>query len=879
MLAGCGQSSQLESETRAVTTPTDPLQFEAATDWHVTQGHAQSLTITTTRTQGDGALAVVAPQGYTRIESNKLSSTEPQLATIDVGSKVSLDFLIPTVQANPFWFGAVQMYITAPSRNVYNAYLGQIELTGMRTGIFTTLHFSIPDFAANALKGATYSDLTFGIVINVPTNTTGTYILDNLRLKGAKLPPAPTGIAQIQPGASILLEASKTYTPPANNVASQTFTAGVIQIPQSFHVFQGSAGTGSATFEFALGTATPVLCTYPASNTTTYTFASCANGSRAGDLVPASFVRLTVVNGDPAAGKTKIKAQIALNPVGDELPTGLPPIPTFFGTSAADVKNALDAFVQAQRNWQIDSAEMVHTPTPAIPIGFPVTQNGAVIATPPADNDPPFSISSRITGTDLADAGWHVNGSIAAPVDAAGNRDTHFDVDIGVDVWLLGLNANDVLAVTGQIDTHTPATDGKTIQPTTESGNFCFQYFGVGQSCAGPFNGSTGLNVPLFHINPTIPFFSIDYWVFHVASSATLNINADLTGGFTPNGGFAIAVDPSLNLSAHLEGGLSLGPFAGGGLFADVTLIGMDIPIKASVDTSINTDPRVCNITATESFTASANISTGGGRVGYYLEGGLCCGCFIDVCWRDQGDIFDWNGFSTSFNILPNGPLGSQTFPLPTVVCTPTGTADGGITYPTANEGFNAGDQSFIEAGFSRTFISGGGPINLPTFFDCSEYTFTSSDPSDVISTLPGAPTGSNGPCIVKITYGNAGTRTLTATANDPSLGAGFSTQTVTVTGDPTTAPVVTINTPAPFAQAPNCGSLSGTGSATDPNSLTVTFEWFLGFQPPVSLSDQGPGPSVTLSSGEADLLRLVGTNSAGQSAIDEFPVDFLCIQ
>jgi hypothetical protein len=356
-----------------------------------------------------------------------------------------------------------------------------------------------------------------------------------------------------------------------------------------------------------------------------------------------------------------------------------------------------------------------------------------------------------------------------------------------------------------------------------------------------------------------------------------LNINADLTGGFTPTGGFSIAVDPSLSLSAHLEGGVSIGPFGGGGLFADVTLIGMDVPVSASVNTSVNVDPRVCSVTATETFSAKANISSGGGSVGYYLEGGLCCGCFIDVCWRDEGDIFSWSGFSTSFDVLPNGSLGTQTIPLPTAVCTPTGGPDGGMTYPISGEGFNAGDVSFIQAAFSRTFPTGG-PFNLPTYFDCSDFTWTSSDPSDVISALPNSPT-SNGPCYMQIKYGAAGSRTITATATDSALGTGLATAAVTVTGDPTTAPSVTATSPPPFAVAPNCGPLHGEASATDPNGLTVTFEWFVGAEPPLTLFDEGSGPSFDLGENGGNLVRLVGTNSAGQAAIDEIPVLFQCIK
>ncbi len=84
-----------------MTAATDPMTFEAASDWHVTQGTAQSLTITSTRTQGAGALAVKAPQGYTRIESAPLTSSNPNLAAIDLGAVMSLDFVLPAQQANP----------------------------------------------------------------------------------------------------------------------------------------------------------------------------------------------------------------------------------------------------------------------------------------------------------------------------------------------------------------------------------------------------------------------------------------------------------------------------------------------------------------------------------------------------------------------------------------------------------------------------------------------------------------------------------------------------------------------------------------------------------------------------------------------------------
>ena len=456
-LAGCHSAGEaFETQTGALTSA-EVLGFESVSGWTRTQGTVQSIALTTTRTKGAQALALTKPSGNVRIESAKLASTTPDLQKIERGAYAALDFMIPTEQVGPYWTGAVQMHVSVPSRNLYNAYLGQVELTGARTAVYSTLRFKFPDATADIIKGATYSDLTFGIVLNVPTNSPGVYRLDNLRIKGKK-PPAPTDETQITPGQSILLVASKAYAPASSTPAQQTFTQGVIQIPASFHVVTGAVGTGSATFEYALGTAANVVCQYTADAATgrDYKFASCVGGAKSGDLVPATFVRLTIVNGASAAGPTKIRAQIALNPIEDDILGGLPPIPTYFGTTAAEVAASLNAFVQAQRNWPVSGFVQLHLPTPAIPVQDSVIINGSAL--PPvrsSNTDPPFGVSGRLTGSDLADAGWHANGSIDAPIDDQGARNTSFDLDIGADVWLLG-GSTTILGLTGHAESHTP---------------------------------------------------------------------------------------------------------------------------------------------------------------------------------------------------------------------------------------------------------------------------------------------------------------------------------------------------------------------------------------------------------------------------------------
>jgi hypothetical protein len=883
--AACGPAADRTGrDEAAVTAASDPLQFEATSDWHVTQGQVQSLTLTAAHTQGTSALAVTAPQGYTRLESAAMSSNNPQLVKMDVGASLNLDLQLPTQQANPFWFGAVQAYISAPSRNVYNAYLGQVELTGMRTGVYTTLHFRVPDAAASALRGATYGDLSVGVVLNVPSNTTGVYRVDNLRIKGP-LPPPPTSADQIGEGQSIALEAFKAYAPPSSQVASQSFSPGVIQIPQSFHLVSGRTGSGTATFEFKLGAAAPTACTYTAAaSLTDYVFGSCAGGARSGDLVPADLVRLTVVGGDSSAGTTKVKAQIALNPAGDELVTGLPAIPTFFGTTGAEVQAALDAFVQQQRSWQITDNEIVRLPTPAIPIGAPVIRNDAVIASPPGDNDPPFSIHSRLTGSDLADAGWHVNGSVAAPVDAAGARNTHFDIDLGIDIWLLTANVNNVIGLTGSADTHTPPFDGTSVQPTTSTAQFCYEFLGIAQVCKGPFAATTGIHENIVDIDQSITLLSVNYWVFHVGASGNLVLKADLSGGFTPNG-LAFTFQPHASLGARLEGGLAVGGFLGGGVFADVTLVAIDAPITAQVNAVLHASPLQCNVHVSESLNASVTVSTGGGSIGYYIEGGLTCGFFAGLCWRDEGSLFPWPGASATFDILPDGPLANQDIPLPPALCSPTGLADGGITYPVVSETFNPGDVSFLAGEFHRFVIdtTGDGEDDgdfhpkRTVQFDCHTLAWSSSDPGDVITTSDVGPRAPDS-CFTTIKYGAAGARTVTLTASDSLLGNGRDSRTATVlVGDPATAPVVTMTRPLPFEDPGNCRTLSASGSAVDPGGSETTLAWLEVILPNVAGAPAGTGPTADFGGGE--IVRLVATNAAGQKAAVERPVHVICVK
>ncbi len=161
------------------------LGFENAGHWAHSSG---GKSLSTQRTQGGFALALASPINYTTIVSGDLTSNGPELSGIEVGTSFLIDLLLPVVQPNQWWFGAMQMFVSAPSRGVYNQYLGQVELTGAPLGVFKTWQFTFPDFVVQKLKEGPYNDLRLTVVLNVPYAGTGTYLLDNLRLKGPVLP-------------------------------------------------------------------------------------------------------------------------------------------------------------------------------------------------------------------------------------------------------------------------------------------------------------------------------------------------------------------------------------------------------------------------------------------------------------------------------------------------------------------------------------------------------------------------------------------------------------------------------------------------------------------------------------------------------------------
>jgi hypothetical protein len=151
-----------------------PLQklfgFELPNLWTST---ASLTTVSSPVTQGCAALAFNG-SGYQTINGTPFPTS-----VMSVNDALSMDLFVPGNQPQPSWLGALQLYLTCPSGNVFNNYIGQLELTGLPQNQYSTLRFPLPSSTISTLTSQ-LNDCSFTLAINV--NATGqSWFLDNLR--------------------------------------------------------------------------------------------------------------------------------------------------------------------------------------------------------------------------------------------------------------------------------------------------------------------------------------------------------------------------------------------------------------------------------------------------------------------------------------------------------------------------------------------------------------------------------------------------------------------------------------------------------------------------------------------------------------------------
>jgi len=95
--------------------------------------------------------------------------------------ELQLDVWIPEDQINPYWYGDVQMSVNIPAAGLYNAWIGQVLLTGLQAG-WNTLSFELNQDIYNAIA-RDYPNATITIILNTNQNPDD-FRIDNLRFGG-----------------------------------------------------------------------------------------------------------------------------------------------------------------------------------------------------------------------------------------------------------------------------------------------------------------------------------------------------------------------------------------------------------------------------------------------------------------------------------------------------------------------------------------------------------------------------------------------------------------------------------------------------------------------------------------------------------------------
>jgi hypothetical protein len=759
-----GRSAHCDCDDRGRHHGVDPdqiLGFETLAGWSV-DGRGASLT--TQRTQGDFALALANPKHETDLVSAPVALTAAALAGIaDQNSSFAIDVRVPIQLADSDNAGSIQLFVSVPSHGIHRVNLGKFRFQGTRLGLYQTVKFPISDAVRQALSGSSCGALVFHLKLHAP-RASGTYLFDHLRVHAPSTPPAGAG-------QSVDLVAQLSYAPPASTPGEASFPVGVVQVPQSFHVKLGSAGSGSASLDLGYGSTPFTTCTF-AGHGDSYVLSSCTGGYQAGDLVGADHARLTIVSGDPSAGTTKVRAQLAVNPLGDIVGPGLlPPMPTWWGDTPSvssqivtDYFNTVNTASRTEERW-------IKTPTPEfarLRSDLSVHDN---LTGPPPPNDPDFDQEQHL-GSGNWDAYWRLNGSLSSDFVSNHNK-THFDAALGAHVVLWG---NDVEVARAALvtdadngDVTTPGLDGQSF-----SGSLHAYLFGAEIPGGGSFDpsGTISFNIQSSN-NYDLP--PIDIWIFSITIGANASAGVQAAGVVSP-AGLNLNITPSASAGAHLEGDVSIG-IASGGVSATIDLIKVATPMTASANWLIDTSPTGCAATFTYGLDGRLTLSTLGGEVDLEATFGFC-----PFCDHESWTLFKWNGLDlgtqTIFHFQDSQSIGLDhsicILPLSVTQTPPT-------PQPVLAQ------VEVMLHGSAHRPPSAGQPPDL-IGIDCQYFSWTSDNPADPMPLATGT-------CDPTVKFTTAGVRTVRLTVTDQYGETGYADQVINV-GPAPAGPIPSITAP-----------------------------------------------------------------------------------
>lgn len=662
--------------------------FENLGTWQVTGTAQQGFTVTSTtdRTQGTAAYSVANPPAMVKLVSEPVASSAPALAGIgNTGALLQVDIQIPAESS-----GSITAQVSSPSRGLTNVSLGQVDLSRYRAGIYNTISFSIPDEVSSALGGgATFSDLTFEFDLS-SSETTGTYLFDNLRVHSVTLVQTPTGTPP-PPGYG----GSVNFDVFGNAPVTQTSSLGPTQIPSGFHLKLGSAGSTTVQLLLGLDGTAALTCTYAPDATDStghsYILQSCSNGFEAGDLVNSNWVQLGITGGDATQ---EIRAQLAMNPMGDLTGASLlPPMPTFWGdadtcvpapvpgkvvtTSAscasqvAEANQIMDGYTQQVINFN-PSPNWIVTPTPAFALAqSPSTANQAVkrASLTPEDsssNTMNFSAENSVNSGGNWNVGWFFNGILTPAVVAGTDQNTtQFNSDFNAYAVLWGQYVS-VMDATVTAETDSAETTPNAIAGTS-SGNVLLTILGSEVPGGGSITPSQSFTVdPQWSKDLNLP--SLDIWIFSLTLGATANAGVKVSSPGAVSG-LNLNVDPSASLGLHVSGGVDIKlpivqeTIASGKVDVRIDLIALDTPMNATATWTEATAAAPCAISVNGNGSGQKTIGEGGGGVWLNASFGICPG---NHCWTESKEVFTWPAIaSTTGSLFDPNPTLNASFRLP----------------------------------------------------------------------------------------------------------------------------------------------------------------------------------------------------------------------
>lgn len=149
----------------------DVLGFEEPSQWN---SASATLSSSTTETQGNYSMSA-SGSGWFVFNSAYMKTQDITGET----SHLALDLYVPGNQPSPWWIGSIALVANCISGSVYDNFLGNIELTPLPQGQFSTVIFNVPQNVLTALQG-NFDDFSFRFEVSLNSGAPP-LILDNLR--------------------------------------------------------------------------------------------------------------------------------------------------------------------------------------------------------------------------------------------------------------------------------------------------------------------------------------------------------------------------------------------------------------------------------------------------------------------------------------------------------------------------------------------------------------------------------------------------------------------------------------------------------------------------------------------------------------------------